>query len=93
MSKQMIDEAQLALEAARQARAETYAQPEFEQAESLLKSAVKRFEVGNVLKARVFAEKSKAMAEQARHLALEKQRRPIPPLDTSAEGKGNAPGI
>lgn len=73
MSKQTIDQAQLALEAARRARAETYAQPEFEQAESLLKSAVKRLEVGNVLKARVFAEKAKAVAEQALHLALKKQ--------------------
>ncbi len=76
MSQQSIDEATSAVDAARRANASIYAQAEFDQAESLLKSAVKRFEVGNVLKARVFAEKAKAVADNALQLALEKQKQP-----------------
>lgn len=81
MSQQSIDQARVALEGARQAKADTYAQAEFEQAESLLKSAVKRIEVGNVLKAQVFAEKAKTIAEQALLLAMKKQERFIKPLE------------
>jgi hypothetical protein len=81
MSQQSIDEATSAVDAARRANASMYAQAEFDQAESLLKSAVKRFEVGNVLKAKVFAEKAKAIAEQALLLALKKQEQSIKPLE------------
>ena len=81
MSQQSIDEATSAVDAARRANASMYAQAEFDQAESLLKSAVKRFEVGNVLKAKVFAEKAKSIAEQALLLALKKQERSIKPLE------------
>ncbi len=78
MPQQSIDAAKAAIAAAQNAKAGQYASVEFNQAESLLKSAIAQQQAKNAFEAKSFANRAKEKAEAALQMAKQKSSAPSP---------------
>lgn len=83
MPQQSIDAAKAAIAAAQNAKAGQYASVEFNQAESLLKSAIAQQQSSNAFQAKSFATQAKEKAEAA--LRITRQKASAPPAATGSQ--------